>query len=81
MCFQIPANVRNVSVTASGSGFALLQLSYKYNINVTGAWPRFTLDPMVDKISSSDYLRLTVCTAFVFFKYYNSKQFLTHTFL
>lgn len=40
-------------------------MSYKYNLNVTGAWPRFVLDPQVNKNSNSDYLHLTVCTSFV----------------
>ncbi|XP_055295249.1 thioester-containing protein 1 allele R1-like isoform X3 [Sitodiplosis mosellana] len=63
--YDLPNNVRQVNVTASGRGFALLQLSYKYNLNVTGAWPRFTLDPQPNKNSHQDYLHLTVCTSFV----------------
>lgn len=59
---QLPDNVRQVNVTATGRGFALLQLSYRYNLNVTGAWPRFTLDPQPNKNSHKDYLHLTVCT-------------------
>lgn len=61
-CAQLPNNVRQVNVTASGRGLALLQLTYKYNLNVTGAWPRFTLDPQPNKNSHQDYLHLTVCT-------------------
>lgn len=34
-------------------------------MNVTGAWPRFTLDPQVNKNSNQDYLHLTVCTSYV----------------
>ncbi|XP_031630826.1 CD109 antigen-like isoform X2 [Contarinia nasturtii] len=62
---DLPNDVRQVNVTATGRGFALLQLTYKYNINVTGAWPRFTLDPQPNKNSHQDYLHLTVCTSFV----------------
>lgn len=54
-----------MNISATGSGFALLQVSYKYNTNVTGAWPRFTLDPQPNKNSNPDYLHLTVCTSFV----------------
>lgn len=63
--------MRLVNVSATGRGFALLQLSYKYNINVTGAWPRFTLDPQPNKNSHPDYLHLTVCTRYKIMK--NSK--------
>lgn len=59
---QLPNNVRAVNISATGRGFALLELSWKYNANVTGAWPRFTLDPQPNKNSHSDYLHLTVCT-------------------
>ncbi|XP_037031199.1 CD109 antigen-like isoform X2 [Bradysia coprophila] len=62
---EIPPEVRSINVKATGSGFALCQLSYKYNLNVTGAWPRFVLDPQVNKNSNADYLHLTVCTSFV----------------
>lgn len=65
LLLQLPVNVRQVNVTATGRGFALLQLSYKYNLNVTGAWPRFTLDPQPNKNSHKDYLHLTVCTRYI----------------
>lgn len=59
---QLPKSVRQINVTATGRGFALLQFSYKYNTNVTGAWPRFSLDPQLNKNSNPHYLHLTVCT-------------------
>ncbi|KAJ6646228.1 CD109 antigen, partial [Pseudolycoriella hygida] len=62
---DIPSDVRSIDIKATGSGFALCQLSYKYNLNVTGAWPRFVLDPQVNKNSNADYLHLTICTSFV----------------
>ena len=57
--------MRNVNFTGTGTGFALVQVSYKYNMNVTGAWPRFTLDPQVNKVSTPDFLHLTVCTSYI----------------
>lgn len=57
--------MQHVNISATGRGIALLQLSYKYNVNVTGAWPRFTLDPQPNRNSHSDYLHLTVCTRLV----------------
>ncbi|XP_017784771.1 PREDICTED: CD109 antigen-like [Nicrophorus vespilloides] len=62
---KIGDQARVVNVTASGSGLALFQVSYQYNMNVTGPWPLFTLDPQVDKNSNRHHLQLSICTAFV----------------
>lgn len=62
---ELPTSIRKVTVKATGRGFAMAQVSYKYNVNVTGALPRFTLDPQVTKKSTQDYLQLTVCTGYV----------------
>ncbi|XP_055684022.1 thioester-containing protein 1 allele R1-like isoform X2 [Lutzomyia longipalpis] len=62
---KLAPTVRNVTVSAKGKGFAVVQLSYRYNLNVTGAWPRFTLDPQVNKNSNQDFLHLSVCTSFI----------------
>ncbi|KAG4078918.1 hypothetical protein HA402_005578 [Bradysia odoriphaga] len=62
---EIPSDVRSINVQATGSGSALCQLSYRYNLNETGAWPRFVLHPQVNKSSNSDHLHLTVCASFV----------------
>jgi CD109 antigen len=63
--YELPATVKDIEVSAKGRGFSILQLSYKYNMNVTGAWPRFVLDPQVNRLSTKDFLHLTVCTSFV----------------
>ncbi|CAG9797907.1 unnamed protein product [Chironomus riparius] len=63
--YDLPADTKEVNVTATGRGFAILQISYQYNLNVTGAWPRFVLDPQVNRLSNKDFLHLTVCTNFV----------------
>ncbi|CRK99836.1 CLUMA_CG013142, isoform B [Clunio marinus] len=63
--YELPSTVRDIEVTANGRGFGILQLSYQYNMNVTGAWPRFVLDPQVNRLSTKDFLHLTVCTSFV----------------
>ncbi|XP_021920080.1 CD109 antigen-like isoform X2 [Zootermopsis nevadensis] len=62
---ELPGKVRNIDISASGSGFAVVQVSYHYNLNVTGAWPLFTLDPQVDKNSDSNHLQLSICSGFV----------------
>ncbi|XP_058125769.1 thioester-containing protein 1 allele R1-like [Anopheles coustani] len=63
--FELPSAARTIEIKATGSGFAVVQLSYKYNMNVTGEWPRFVLDPQVNANSNPDHLHLTVCTSFV----------------
>ena len=63
--YEIPSNARDFEVIASGHGFSIMQLSYRYNVNVTGEWPRFVIDPKVHENSNKDFLHLVVCTNFV----------------
>ncbi|XP_052755570.1 thioester-containing protein 1 allele R1-like isoform X2 [Galleria mellonella] len=58
-------NVRNVSAMTEGRGVAILGLSAKGYTNVTAAWPRYTLDPRVDQVSTSYRLQLSICVGFV----------------
>lgn len=62
---ELPTSVRQVNVTASGSGFAVVQVAYRYNLNVTGEWQKFIVDPQVNKNSNADFLHLTVCTSYI----------------
>ncbi|XP_050479205.1 thioester-containing protein 1 allele R1-like isoform X2 [Bombus huntii] len=62
---MLPKKTRLIGITATGNGFALVQITYKYNLNVTGAWPLFTLDPQVDKNSNANHLQLSICSGFV----------------
>ncbi|XP_046385261.1 CD109 antigen-like [Ischnura elegans] len=62
---QVPQKARDLVVEVKGSGVAVVQLSYQYNLNVTGAWPLFTLDPQVDKNSNIYHLQLSVCSGYV----------------
>lgn len=61
LLFQLPNNLKNLTVSATGNGLALAQVTYRYNTNVTSAWPRFVLDPTVNRNSHSDYLHLSAC--------------------
>lgn len=63
--YDLPSSTREINVKATGNGFNIVQLSYKYNMNVTGVWPRFVLDPQVNRNSNQDFLHLTICTSFV----------------
>ncbi|KYN03797.1 hypothetical protein ALC62_05309 [Cyphomyrmex costatus] len=62
---MLPIKTRYINITASGKGFVLVQVSYQYNLNVTGAFPLFTLDPQVDKNSNANHLQLSICSGFV----------------
>ncbi|XP_015601908.1 CD109 antigen isoform X2 [Cephus cinctus] len=61
----LPRKTRVVNITATGTGFVLVQVSSSYNLNVTGAWPLFTLDPQVDKNSNANHLQLSICSGFI----------------
>ncbi|XP_065223295.1 CD109 antigen-like isoform X2 [Planococcus citri] len=63
--YEMHRNIRNISITSYGTGFAVVHVSYRYNVNVTGEWPLFILDPQIDKNSNSNHLQLSVCTSFV----------------
>ncbi|TMW42017.1 hypothetical protein DOY81_012903, partial [Sarcophaga bullata] len=41
---ELPNNLKNLTVSATGNGLAVAQVTYRYNTNVTSAWPRFVLD-------------------------------------
>lgn len=62
LIFKLPKKVREINITATGSGFAIVQVSYRFNLNVTGAWPLFTLDPQVDKNSDNNHLQVSICS-------------------
>ena len=40
-------------------------MGYQYNLNVTGAWPSFVVDPQVTKVSDANRMQVTVCTHFI----------------
>jgi CD109 antigen len=62
---ELPSDVRDFEVSATGKGFSVLQFSYKYNINETGEWPRFILEPKLNEDLNKNVLNLTVATNYV----------------
>ncbi|XP_038206788.1 C3 and PZP-like alpha-2-macroglobulin domain-containing protein 8 isoform X2 [Zerene cesonia] len=62
---QLIRNIRSASAITEGRGLAVLGLSAKGSTNVTAAWPRYTLDPRVDQVSTKDRLQLSICIGFV----------------
>ncbi|CAH0748966.1 unnamed protein product [Diatraea saccharalis] len=62
---QQVGNVRWVSAVSEGRGVALVGLSARGSTNVTAAWPRYTLDPRVDQVSTPYRMQLSICIGFV----------------
>ncbi|CAG4944809.1 unnamed protein product [Colias eurytheme] len=62
---QLIRNIRSASAITEGRGLAVVGLSAKGSTNVTAAWPRYTLDPRVDQVSTKDRLQLSICIGFV----------------
>ena len=62
---ELPSSSRTFEVTATGNGFAILQISYKYNLDKSDKHPRFNLKPTIDSTSNKEFLNLKVCTSFV----------------
>ncbi|CAK1549918.1 unnamed protein product [Leptosia nina] len=62
---QLIRNMRSASTTTEGRGIAVVGLTAIGSTNVTAAWPRYTLDPRVDQVSTKDRLQLSICVGFV----------------
>jgi CD109 antigen len=63
--FELPSNARDFEIVADGQGLSILQISYRYNIDNSGANPRFKIKPTVNPKSTKSFLSLTVCTSFI----------------
>lgn len=57
----LPSDTKEVHLTATGHGFALFQLSYRYHLNENDVPLTFTLTPNVTKITSG-HLIVEVCS-------------------
>lgn len=62
---ELPAESRHFEVSASGRGLCLLQVSYRYNLDNSGKFPRFKLEPKVKIGANKEVLMLNVGTSFV----------------
>ena len=60
--FKLPPKTTQVEISAVGSGFAIIQVSTSYNLNVTGEWPLFNLDPQLFKNANQNRMQLTICS-------------------
>lgn len=61
---DLPSNTESVQLAASGHGFALFQLSYRYNLNNSDVYTTFTLKPKVLE-TTAGHLNVEVCSRFV----------------
>ena len=52
----MPSQTREVKIRATGSGVAVIEVGYQYNLNVTAAWPSFVVNPFVTKVRPAGYL-------------------------
>ena len=62
---EISSDARHFEVTATGKGFSILQISYRYNLDISGQSPRFILNPVVKSTSNKGFLHISVGAKFV----------------
>ncbi|XP_055324613.1 thioester-containing protein 1 allele S1-like [Sitodiplosis mosellana] len=60
---DLPSNTSSVQLSASGHGFALFQLSYRYNLKNSDIYSTFTLKPKVLE-TTRGHLNVEVCSRF-----------------
>lgn len=58
---DLPSNTSSVHLSASGHGFALFQLSYRYNLKNSDIYSTFTLKPKVLE-TTRGHLNVEVCS-------------------
>lgn len=62
---EVSSEARVFVILATGHGFGLLQISYKYNVNETSDPPKFVLKPEIENTSENETLNLKVCVNYV----------------
>lgn len=63
--FEVPSSCRHFEVSAKGNGFSILQVSYRYNLDDAGKFPKFEIDPKVEAVSTKEVLNLSVGLIFI----------------
>lgn len=61
---QMLSDVREISISAKGGGFAIVQVSFSYNLNVTTEKPSFQVNPLVDRNSHRNLLVINACASY-----------------
>ena len=66
---SLPKETRHLrlrATSAAGSGsFAVAQVGFEYNLNVTAAWPSFVLNPQVFKPSTANHVQVSICVNYI----------------
>lgn len=71
---ELPSETKSVHLTATGHGFALFQLSYRYNLNESDVYSAFTLKPTVLE-TTAGHLNVEICSRYVSFSSSSSLSF------
>lgn len=58
---ELKPNEKSVHISATGHGFALAQLSYRYHVNDSDALASFLLKPKLSADSSPGHIRVDIC--------------------
>lgn len=58
---ELKSHEKSVTISATGHGFALAQLSYRYNLNDSDALASFILKPKLSGDSSPGHVRVDIC--------------------
>ena len=58
---DLPSNTESVHLSASGHGFALVQLSYRYNLKTNDVYSTFTLQPRVLE-TTRGHFNIEICS-------------------
>lgn len=59
---DLPSDVRDIQIEATGFGSAVAQVSWQYNLAVSAEDPAFFLNPLLGKTSNENFLQLNICT-------------------
>lgn len=59
---EIPSDVPYVEIETSGTGVSVVQVSWSFNLAVSGEAPQFFLNALLDKTSTASYLQLSICS-------------------
>lgn len=59
---DLPTDAHYTEIEATGIGTGIIQVSWAFNLAVSGETPAFFLNALLDKTSTESYLQLSICT-------------------
>lgn len=60
---DLPSDTKSIHLSAKGHGFALFQLSYRYNLNESDVYSTFNLEPTVLE-TTAGHLNVQICARY-----------------